>query len=346
MRICFVVGALVALGGCGTKSLQLGGSASCGPGNGKPLVIATGQPNPNALVVDSTSVYWTNSGSSTAGGDVMSAPLCGGTPVTIAPPVMLGPTTEANPNGVVANASDVFWSVTEGNGYILSAPIGGGSTTTLATDQRGPLVLAINGSNLYWLDDGFVEDGSGAIVKMSITGGRPTTLARPKFPDNLAVDSDDVYFTNNGGVFKVPTAGGATTTVAAVPAGADAIALDAANVYWTVYNDPPPSLIMKVPKRGGAPVTLVSSDLVSPSRIASDGSYLYWTDRGPCPSPCTGLTGSGKGTIGKVPVNGGTPVTLATHQLGPGAIFVDGTSVYWTTEGNFSDGSIFKLTPK
>jgi hypothetical protein len=347
MRVYVVLGALLALTACGTKSLELGGSASCGDaGDGKPVVIASGQPNPNAIAVDSTSIYWTNSGSSTAGGDVMSAPLCGGTPVTIAPPVMLGPTTEANPSALVANASSVFWIVTNGNGYILSAPIGGGSTSTLATDQYAPFALAIDASNVYWLEDGSIDGGSGAVVKVSLTGGTPTTLARPEFPSDIAVDTDNVYFSANNGVFSVPIAGGATTTIAGLTDGADGIAVDAANVYWTIYNQRSSSLIMKAPKSGGAAVTLVGTGVTNPGRIVSDGTYLYWTDAGPCGPRCMNVTGEGMGKIGRVPVGGGPVVTLATEQAGPLGLFVDATSVYWTTQGSFGDGSIVKLTPK
>ncbi len=45
----------------------------------------------------------------------------------------------------------------------------------------------------------------------------------------------------------------------------------------------------------------------------------------------------------KVPISGGTPVTLASAQYWPAAIAVDSTSVYWLTEGANYIGSVLKV---
>ena len=58
----------------------------------------------------------------------------------------------------------------------------------------------------------------------------------------------------------------------------------------------------------------------TPFAIAIDATFVYWTD-------------TAAGTINKVPIAGGAPVTLATEQDTPISIAVDATNVYWTTSG-------------
>ena len=57
-------------------------------------------------------------------------------------------------------------------------------------------------------------------------------------------------------------------------------------------------------------------------------------------------TSLGDGTVRKVPLGGGTPVTIASGQLCPQAIAVDGTSVYWTTLGEGSSAGTVMKAPK
>jgi hypothetical protein len=48
----------------------------------------------------------------------------------------------------------------------------------------------------------------------------------------------------------------------------------------------------------------------------------------------------------RVPIGGGTPVTVAGGQDFPYAVALDATSVYWTDSPNNATGTVMKLTPK
>jgi hypothetical protein len=70
--------------------------------------------------------------------------------------------------------------------------------------------------------------------------------------------------------------------------------------------------------------------------MAVDEESVYWTHGD---------------KVMKVPVTGGSPITLADNQKSPRAIAVDATSVYFGTSDATSappyiGGAIMKLTPK
>ena len=114
---------------------------------------------------------------------------------------------------------------------------------------------------------------------------------------------------------------------ARLPAGADAVALDGQNVYFSTLT--PSGSIVKVPKAGGATVTL-ASNLASPDGLAVDATHAYFTTYD-------------DGQVAKVPVGGGNVVVLAFGQSSPDGIVVDATHVYWAN--NVDGGAILK-TPR
>jgi hypothetical protein len=213
---------------------------------------------------------------------------------------------------------DYAFAPTLGNDGPCGPPatvVAGSSLTILASlPQSAPQRLATDGKNVY-----FASVYRGAVMQVPVGGGSVTTLASGQVePMGVAVDSTDVYFTDegvnaSGAVVKVPIGGGAITTLAANLPTPDQIALDDANVYFTTITGTPG--VMKIAKTGGTPSRLATATSLS---LAVGGSNVYF--------------GEGSSVV-SVPVGGGQPATLATADVAPFALAIDSQNLYWTTLG-------------
>jgi hypothetical protein len=98
------------------------------------------------------------------------------------------------------------------------------------------------------------------------------------------------------------------------------IGIDSTYVYWVTGAA---SLSKTTILTGGATTPIISGQTFS--AVASDGTSLYW---------------EASSTLEKMPLSGGTPVTLA-HAV-QGALVVAGNSVAWVQ----GSSTALKLTPK
>lgn len=99
------------------------------------------------IVVDETSIYWTEQGSMPGAGKVMKASKTDGAGVT-----MLA-ADAAGPQGIAVDATRVYWA-NKNDGTIKSVPITGGAVTVLAAAQVAPANVAVDAHFVYWTDAG------------------------------------------------------------------------------------------------------------------------------------------------------------------------------------------------
>jgi hypothetical protein len=157
---------------------------------GTPTALATGVSKPEAITVDAVNIYW---GSVGAQNTVMQLPKGGGTAIAL----NVGPgsgTTGPGLLGIVSDGTNVYWT-DEYYGFVLKAPVGGGSITMLASSQDAPTALTIDATDVYWLNF-----GTGSVMKVPISGGTPVMVAPgPGFTsgDGIAVDATSVYWGTN-----------------------------------------------------------------------------------------------------------------------------------------------------
>jgi hypothetical protein len=178
-------------------------SNSCSNGICQPLILASHQTQPQGIATDGKNIYWTDQG------------VCG--------------TTDA---GVQVCTGTV-------NQIAVGAP-SGTLPTVLASDQVNAFVIATDGKNLYWTDQGMFNTNTGTINQIAIgapSGTQPTILANQN-ATGIATDGKNVYWINlNGGEGIVQIAVGAPPgtmpTFLAFDNAAAGIVSDGINVYWT-----------------------------------------------------------------------------------------------------------------
>jgi hypothetical protein len=117
---------------------------------------------------------------------------------------------------------------------------------------------------------------------------------------------------------SVPLAGGVPADLADLGYGANMIAIDGTNVYWTGNG----GIVAKAPLDGGLATNLVAfqDGITSCGAIAVADPTVYFA-----------ITQNGKGDVQSVPVDGGTPVVLAPVESSflASSLALGANAIYW-----------------
>jgi len=240
-------------------------------------------------------VFFTTFGDQGPYGDVCQVPLAGG-------PVQILAAHQFRPNGVAADATNVYWTVanTSGppsseDGKVMRIARTGGTPEELASGQWGPFAIAVDATNVYFTNtasDSSETDGN--ISSVPILGGSVSQLVS-NVGDSFAIaaDSANVYFTDEGdgnsidggSLDSVPIGGGSPEILSSGFGGygysqTGAVALDATHVYFvaTSFFDTPPGyeLFVRSKIANDTRPFQATHQINSAVSVATDPTCVYW----------------------------------------------------------------------
>jgi hypothetical protein len=196
-------------------------------------VLATGQPQPYALTIDATNVYWSTVGSGAGNGTIMACAKagCAQAPTTLASGIHV-----QYPYGLLVSGGSVYWTSFNFGGEINQVPTTGGAFTTFATGLGYPYEIASAMGTMVAV----LYGSGGAIVTVPMTGGSPVNLVGGQaFPTEGTTDGVSAYWTltipnaEKGATLVKSSLKAPSPQIMAVnvqPAGS--VAVDGTWVYW------------------------------------------------------------------------------------------------------------------
>ncbi|HET7540972.1 MAG TPA: hypothetical protein VFK05_13910 [Polyangiaceae bacterium] len=266
------------------------------------------------MVLDGPNLFWTNQGIGTfvtnepESAGVLGVAVSGATAATPLVNRLGYPQFQ-----VASDATSVFWNDDKA---IYRTPKLGGTSTSVLSLPAAPLA---NSPIIDLLSDGtylFYTDGHSVFRKPLLAGDAQVMTQGFSRIEKLAQDSDGVYFTDyvSGAVVKL-----AKCASALAPSDLGVVPPSPPSSSPAPSPRPSPTEVACDPATAvhGCPEAVVVATASHPYGLATDESYLYFS------------TLDTAGTIQKVPLAGGTPVTIASNEPSPHDLAVDANNVYW-----------------
>lgn len=298
---------------CGSAGhdCSLCGGVTCAGGQCKPTIVASGQSQPLGIAVDSTGVYWATTGTGSNGGIAAAYPD-GGVAVLVPPPFItwgvaldathvffssngafrvgkdgLGLTQVGPPpgeNAIAVDSARVFWVDGLNDGKVQSADVGsdGGALTYVIADlQAGPVGIALDDTNAYWVnDDGSIWTATKTADDISTTHAlyQPAPRAVSGGGNSIVVDASALYWCDLGVIQTMTKTGEGRRTI--YP-GDTAAARDIIGDETSIYFPPIGATSISRIGKDGAPPQTYDTNGTLPKFLAVDDACLYWTEGPP-----------------------------------------------------------------
>ena len=171
-------------------------------GGGKLVELSDQLDQMQRITVDADHVYWTE-----FDGRVRGVPKAGG-------PIVDVTKVFGHPTSITADADDLYF-VMPPTGEIVMAPTPSGMATRL-DGQAAPQAIALDGENVYWVNQGDAGAANGKLVRAprgNLTAAE-VVASNLDAPVTLALSDDAVFWTSSAALYTVPKAGGSPARIA------------------------------------------------------------------------------------------------------------------------------------
>lgn len=201
----------------------------------------------------------------------------------------------------------------------------------LAAWQDSPVALALDDTQVYWINQGTSGGVDGAVRSIARAGGAPITLAdKQATPRSIVVDQGRALWTNRGetdndGSLMAFSPGGSAGSLLTGLDQPEGLALAGGLVFWTQYSGG----VFRATSLGANSAPL-EADSGAPYGIAAAADRVCWTDHRAGSVTCQPL-------VSGVPA--GDPLPISGEEATPHAIALDvdaegkATAVYWVNLG-------------